>query len=236
MSFFRVSQLFCVFSLALYTAVSNAHSFKPGHAEHQFDSRFSNAVLEERNAEPGFQYNIQDENGTSTKLYKRNLYNLNGNSQADESILGQAFLDMQALVTYVAQNPNPQVLARYFDPNHANDVNAIFNTVMAMASTNPPTTPPGQPQLTPMDLHEINVVRASGSFPTLAESFRTSAQNNNLQIKVYDFGWTSLYSRLRQNIACGAIGPNTNYRMHFLGSVLLHETLYVCLFLDCESR
>ena len=224
-TFGRIGKL-CVFSLALFTAVSNAHVGSVDR-DHQIDTRSASDVLDDRDAESNFKYGYVDQNGTSTELLKRTLFNLDGNSEDDTTILNQAFLDMQALVTYVAQNPNAQVLARYFDPNDNNDVNAIFNTVMQMASPNPPAQIPGTPQYTPMDLHEISVIRPhEGYLPTLAESFRTSFVNFNLQIKVYEFGWNSLFARLRQDIQCSDIGPNTNYKMHFLGSLLLHEVLY----------
>ena len=224
--FFQHISHVSVLCLALLAFISDSHVIGQKDAEDHVMDRLAEVSLEERYAEPDFNYGPEDVNETSTKLFKRNLFNLNGNEVDDESILGQAFLDMQTLVTYVAQNPNAQVLARYFRPQDAGDVNAIFNTVMQMASTNPPATPPGQSVSRPMDLHDINVIRSGGGFPTLAESFDVSVISVFPQIKVYDFGWFALWQRLLRSIRCSHIGPKTNYKMHFLGSLLLHEVLY----------
>ena len=217
------SQL-ALFGLAVFASTSTCHKI----GDHPSPSnRLAHPSLYSKSAIPIF-----DTAGNTTdlhykKLTKKTLYNLAGNDPSDESILGQAFLDLQTLVTYVAGNPNAQVLARYFDPNHANDVNAIFNTVMQMASTNPPTNPPGaRANLVPTDLHSISVTRAKGGFGTLAESINVGPINMYQAIKVYDFGWNSLWQRLLQSIECSMIGPKTNYKMHFLGSLLLHETLH----------
>lgn len=195
---------------------------------HALENRFAHGSLEDRMAEPVFGSVNDDSPHSHVKFAKRSLYNLAGNNPADESILGQAFLDLQTLVTFVAGNPNAQVLARYFDPTDAADVTAVFTTVMQMASVNPPTNPPGGARegLVPTDLHNISVVRSSGGFPDLAESFNVGIKDHNQQIKVYNFGWSALWQRLLSSIQCSDIGPKTNYKMHFLGSLLLHETLH----------
>ena len=168
---------------------------------------------------------------TSAELKRRGLYNFGGNSAADTSILQQGFLDMVDVVTHNANNPNPAILARYFRPGDQGTVTAIFNTVLQMAQAGGYPNPPPYPgsRISPSDLSEINVVRA-GDFQlgTLAESFNTAPAGTTGQlIKVYNFGWTALWQRLRQDLQCGRdIGPKTNYKMHFLGTLLLHETLH----------
>ena len=217
------------FGLNLFVSTSTSHSVDHKFGDHHaLDNRFAPGSLDSRFAEPVFDSTEEASNLHYKKFTKKSLYNLVGNNPSDESILGQAFLDLQTLVTYVAGNPNAQVLARYFDPNDANDVTAIFNTVMQMASVNPPRNPPGgaRANLRPTDLHNISVIRASGGFPDLAEAFNVGPQDRNQQIKVYNFGWSALWQRLLQSIPCSDIGPKTNYKMHFLGSLLLHETLH----------
>lgn len=219
---------FLFLSLPLFASTSlshlSEHIFEDHHA---LSNRFAHGTLDDRVAEPIFDSTEDSVDLHYKKLTKKSLYNLAGNNPADESILGQAFLDLQALVTYVSANPNAQVLARYFDPNDANDVTAVFTTVMQMASVNPPRNPAGaRANLRPTDLHNISVIRSSGGFPNLAESFNVGFQDQNQQIKVYNFGWSGLWQRLRSSIQCSDIGPKTNYKMHFLGSLLLHETLH----------
>ena len=217
----------CFFTLPLFATIATSHMLDHKANHHGLDTRFAHGSLEDRFAEAAFDSAEEAPGQLHRKFTKRSLYNLAGNNPSDESILGQAFLDLQTLVTYVAGNPNPQVLARYFDPNDANDVAAIFTTVMQMASLNPPQNPAGARQnLAPTDLHNISVVRAGGGFPDLAESFNIGARDQNQQIKVYNFGWSGLWQRLLQSIKCSDIGPKTNYKMHFLGSLLLHETLH----------
>ena len=213
-----------LFGLAVFASTSTCHKI----GDHpSLNDRLAHGSLYSKWATPIFDTAEDTTDLHDKRLTKKSLYNLAGNNPSDESILAQGFLDLQTLVTYVAGNPNAQVLARYFDPNDANDVNAIFNTVMQMASTNPPRNPPGaRANLAPTDLHSISVTRAGGGFGTLAESFNYGALNTHQQIKVYNFGWTALWQRLLQNIDCSMIGPKTNYKMHFLGSLLLHETLH----------
>ena len=223
----KISQVICL-SLPLFAASCLSHMLdhKSGNF-HALENRFAHGSLEDRMTEPVFGSVNEDFPHSHIKFAKRSLYNLAGNNLADESILGQAFLDLQTLVTFVAGNPNAQVLARYFDPTDAADVTAVFNTVMQMASVNPPTNPPGaRANLRPTDLHNISVIRSSGGFPDLAESFNVGVQDQNQQIKVYNFGWGGLWQRLMSSIQCSDIGPKTNYKMHFLGSLLLHETLH----------
>ena len=214
-----------LFGLALFALTSTCHKIGDDSSP---NDRLEHGLLYSRSPKPIFDIAEEPtELHYQENLTKRGLYNLARNSPSDATILQQAFVDLQTLVTFVAANPNAQVLARYFDPNHANDVNAIFNTVMQMASTNPPTNPPGaRANLAPTDLSQISVYRSGGGFPTLAESERTGAANINQEIKVYDFGWSALWQRLLQSINCSMIGPKTNYKMHFLGSLLLHETLH----------
>lgn len=223
MNFFQLA----LFGLAVFTSTSTCRKIGDQPSP---NSRLAHGSLYSKWPKPAFD-TAEDINDLHyNNLTKKSLYNLAGNNPSDESILGQAFLDLQALVTYVAGNPNAQVLARYFDPNDANDVNAIFNTVMQMASTSPPTNPPGaRANLAPTDLHQISVTRASGELTTLAEAFNANALNtvgSKQEIKVYNFGWEVLWQRLLQSIKCSMIGPKTNYKMHFLGSLLLHETLH----------
>ena len=216
------------FVLPLLASISTSHVLDHKLENyHAVDKRLAHASLDDRFAESVFDSTEDAFDLHHRKFTKKSLYNLASNNPSDESIFGQAFLDLQTLVTYVAGNPNPQVLARYFDPNDANDVTAIFTTVMQMASVNPPTNPPGaRANLQPTDLHNISVVRSSGGFPDLAESFNVGVQDRGQQIKVYNFGWSGLWQRLLQSIKCSDIGPKTNYKMHFLGSLLLHETLH----------
>ena len=214
-----------ILGLPFYTSISTAHSLDSKFTDVSYKSFHDTVYARESEHNETFYDDLYPRN----ELKARGLYNLAGNAQGNEAILGQAFLDMQALVTYVAGNPNAQTLARYFNPNDANDVTAIFTTVRDMAQPGGATNPPSQANFGPSDLSQISVIRASGSPPDLAEAFNTAAAGNNPQIKVYDFGWGALWQRLRSSIDCSMIGPKTNYKMHFLGSLLLHETLYVPL-------
>ena len=171
---------------------------------------------------------------TQAELSKRGLYNFGSNSAADTTILQQGFLDMVDVVTHNANNPNGAVMARYFSPGDQAQVTAVFQTVLRMAQAggyqNAPNFPGGR--ISPQDLSEISVVHSSEvQLRTLAESFNIGPVGaTGPQIKVYNFGWASLWQRLRQNLQCGRdIGPKTNYKMHFLGTLLLHGKPFLYL-------
>ena len=168
---------------------------------------------------------------TQAELRKRGLYNFGTNNAADTTILQQGFLDMIDVVTHSATSPNAGVMARYFRAGDAAQVTEVFNTVLKMAQAggfpNPPAFPGGR--ISPTDLSEISVVRSSEvQIRTLAESFDIVAVGATApQIKVYNFGWGALWQRLRQSLKCGTdITDKTNYKMHFLGTLLMHETLH----------
>ena len=168
---------------------------------------------------------------TQAELKRRGLYNFASNGPGDTTILQQGFLDMVDVVTHNAHSPNAGVLARYFSPGDQAQVTAVFQTVLSMAGAggyqNPPAFPGGR--ISPTDLSEINVVHSTEvQLRTLAESFNVQpVGSTNPTINVYNFGWNALWQRLRQNLQCGRdIGPKTNYKMHFLGTLLLHETLH----------
>ena len=214
---------------ALFASTSTSHSFDSRFADTlpNYESFRDNVYARHPNENDSFHDAVYARPiDAKPELRVRGLYNLAGNDQSDETILGQGFLDMVALVTYVAANPNAAVMARYFSPNDAADVTAIFHTVEQMAAPGGFPNPPNG--VRPTDLSQIAMSRASGGIPDLAESFDTSSTSTNPEIKIYDFGWSALWQRLRQSLQCSRdIGPNTNYKMHFLGSLMLHETLYV---------
>ncbi len=170
-------------------------------------------------------------------------------SAGDMSYLRQAFIDMLELVTFVAANPNRQVLQRYFDLNDENEVTAIFNTVRRMAEPGGFPRPAGSEFIRPYDISEITILRTHGSLPNLAFANNVEAQyrpSTNPQfpdpdrtptITVTSFGWGALWKRRRNDLKCGVdIGPKTNYKMHYLGSLLLHEILYVVRDLSIRSK
>jgi hypothetical protein len=183
-------------------------------------------------------------------------------SDGDQSYLQQAFIDMLELVTFAAENQNPQVLTRYFDANDQDDVTAIFDTVRRMAQPGGiPRPGPQYEDLRPYDLSEITILRAKSIKPsliykptlliaesvTLAFSENTNAEyrksanplfpyENPPTITVTDFGWGALWKRARPDLKCTDIGPKTDYKMHFLGSLILHEILYVIVVLICNTE
>jgi len=169
-----------------------------------------------------------NEVNSTSAFVKRTVFNLDSNKPEDVRILQQAFRDMVEIVTYVQQNPNPQVLARYFSPNDQADVTAIFSIVRQLAQ--PGGFQNADPLFGPTDLSQIVIHRggtAGGWGTTLAQSFDTSCSTNHPRIDLYDFGWGALYKRLRSELNCDCDIKKTNYKMYILGSVLLHETLYI---------
>lgn len=199
---------------------------------------------------------------TPVVLSKRGQFKLNNEiSDGDKSYLQQAFIDMQELVTFVAANPNPAVTARYFDPNDQNDVTAIFDTVRRMAEAGGVPRPSGERYLNirPYDLSELTILLAKsiqlkllldpGVFIeeslTLAFAENTNAEYREINhqipeypptITVTEFGWGALWQRQRRSISCRRdIAGRTNFKMHFLGSLLLHEILYVVAVLPLRS-
>ena len=165
-------------------------------------------------------------------LEKRDQFNTIQNNDADKSILDQAFQDMRELVEVVVNNPNPDALNRYFVPGPGvqRQVISVFETIRLMAQPGGYPAPPGgfDVDIGKTNLNEISLRRVSRGkgFTTLAESFEVDYTSTEPGlIKVYDFGWGALFRRLLRDINCNDIGPKVNYKMYFLGSVLLHETM-----------
>lgn len=164
-----------------------------------------------------------------TELNKRGeyLYSWTGHDPGPDvtSILEAAFREMIELVTYVENHPDRYVLARYFPVTAQDEVTAIFRTVRLMAQ------PGGHPNpiqsSEPNDLRRIRLSLENGysKIATLAEATGTRSSSAEAAIMIYQFGWGALWQRLRATIKCSDIGPKTNYKMHFLGSLMLHETL-----------
>ena len=220
-----------ILGLAIFSSSSTSHKLDSRFADvsPQFES-FHDSVYA-RGPEENETFHDAVFSRTQAELKRRGLYNFGTNSDADTTILQQGFLDMVDVVTHNANNPNGGVLSRYFRPGDQAQVTAVFQTVLRMAQAggyqNAPPFPGGR--ISPQDLSEISVVHSSEvQLRTLAESFNVQpVGGTNPQIKVYNFGWNALWQRLRQSLQCGRdIGPKTNYKMHFLGTLLLHETLH----------
>ena len=216
-----------ILGLALYTSTSSSHTLEGRFADHSAASESFHDSVYARDANQNDSTYHKPYAGS--EFSRRDLYDLGQNSPSDASILQQAYLDMVKVVTFVAANPNPQVMARYFSPADAADVTAIFNTVRLMAQPGGFPDPPVD--LLPIwtDLSNITVVRKNGiqELGILADSERTHLGITTGQtIYIYDFGWSGLWQRLLGDLQCPRdIGPKTNYKMHFLGTLLLHETL-----------
>ncbi|KAL8965295.1 MAG: hypothetical protein Q9183_003927 [Haloplaca sp. 2 TL-2023] len=162
-------------------------------------------------------------------LDKRGLFDLSEVSGGDASIIQQAWVDMSNLVDIVVQNPNQNVLQNYFDPNDAGDVANVFGTVQGMIAPGGVQNPPNA-GLGPTDLQQIRIRRTNEGCGALvlafSEGIGTSTNvRNPRQITICDFGWNVLYRRLRSDLTCDMIGPKINYKMQFLGPLLLHEVL-----------
>ena len=162
-------------------------------------------------------------------LAKRGQFNIQSTSQKDTQTLQQGFADLVDLVTYVQQNPNPQVLARYFDPNDSPYVSSIFDTVQQM--TQPGGHPRNMGNLGPTDLSSIALLRSRGIGASLGESLNWRPSAPNPTIKVYDFAWGALYKLAKSKINCDCDVKKVSDRLFHLGALLPHETLYVVLHL-----
>ena len=216
-NFFFVSGLIaCFLSLAL---VADSHVGGKRLGDPSAASKIEDIALHERS---DF---YENETNLEHTLLKRGEFFLDAVAPDDANILHQAFTDMVDVVTYVSQNPNPLVLNRYFTAADQNAVTAIFDTVRQMAQVggfpNPLRT------LHPTDLNQIHVTRPKGVGLTLAESFNIEATGAGERIAVYDFGWGALWKKRRSDVKCDCDIKKTNYKMHFLGTLLLHEVLYV---------
>ena len=216
-----------ILGLALYTSAFSCHKLerRVANLSPNFELLRDSVYADDANRNDS----AIDNPYAGSELFKRGLYNLGQNKQSDTSILEQAYLDMVEVVTYVAANPNSQVMARYFSPADATAVTAIFNTVRLLAQPGGYPNPPGGPLPIWTDLSHISVTRKTDltSLPTLAEAEGTNiGETTGQAITVYDFGWAALWQRLLKSLQCERdIGPKTNYKMHFLGTLLLHETL-----------
>ncbi|KAL8945831.1 MAG: hypothetical protein Q9222_007686 [Ikaeria aurantiellina] len=170
------------------------------------------------------------EHGTSNSLEKRGYFNFNNVPLGgDRTILLAAFQDLRDLVNTVVANPNPGVLQNYFDPNDAGDVANVFQTVQQMIGIGGVPNPP-HPGFGPTDLANIQIRRSNeGCGPLVlaySQGVATLSAANTRLITICDFGWNVLFKRLRRDIECSDIGPKVNYKMQFLGGIMLHEILH----------
>ncbi|KAI4194972.1 MAG: hypothetical protein LQ350_007458 [Teloschistes chrysophthalmus] len=162
-------------------------------------------------------------------LGKRGLFDLSLVNGGTATIIQQAWVDLSNLIDIVVANPNQNVLQSYFDPNDAADVANVFTTLQKMFAPGGVQNPPNQ-GLGPTDLGEIQVRQTNDGCSPLVLAYSvglgtsTNARNPR-QITICDFGWNVLYRRLRRDLTCDMIGPKVNYKMQFLGPLLLHEIL-----------
>ena len=177
----------------------------------------SSAILHERSDID------QGEAGLWKTFNKRGQFNFVQGSDGDKAILRDAFNDMVDLVTYVARNSNEKVLRKYFRASDKDDVTRIFDTVRQMAQDN--GHPDSTPQIGPKDLNKIVINRAKGVPYLLADSSDLSLYSTHPTIRVLDFGWAALYRRRVSEIDCNCHVKKVNYKLHFLGSLILHEVL-----------
>lgn len=193
-------------SLSLFK-IASAHLYEHKEFAHTpLDSRFAEGPLQYDRAVSHLEHDYT----------KRAVYNLAGNDPGDEAILGQAFLDMQALVNYCSSRS-------LLWSGDQNDIAAHFNSVRQPAQ--PGGFPKSSPQVQAIGLYTISVTRAIGGFPDLAESFDTGTHSTNPAIQVYNFEWSALWQR--RSLQCDRdIRPKTYYKMLFLGSLLPNETLH----------
>ena len=113
---------------------------------------------------------------------------------------------------------------RYFDWGDRDGVIRTFRTVSRMASDRGYFPAPFG--ISPLDLRGIQVKKVSEKGLILAAAGNVKRNTmNDPQIFVYDLGWKGLWRLLKDDIQCVDIGPTTNWKMHFLGTLLLHETL-----------
>lgn len=213
----RYPFLTLIFGILLSAQAGLSRSVNTGYANHEL------GAVSVRIKEQSYTASVN-----RIRLQKRAVsgFDLAGNNADDTSILTAAFNEMMELVNFVSDHPNVDVIARYFAPNTnaLNDATAIFNSIRLMAGPNGHPQPAGN--FAPNSLHGILVRRTRGGFPfTLADALDTTGNSVHPTINIYDYGWSSLWQRLRSGIKCSDIGPRTNYKMHFLGSLILHEIL-----------
>ncbi|KAL8661206.1 MAG: hypothetical protein Q9202_005808 [Teloschistes flavicans] len=175
------------------------------------------------------EYGYWEPSDNDTSLVKRTIWDLTDMTGGDKSVVIDAFADMSAVVNEVVNHPNPSVLQNYFDPGDADDVASVFRTVQAMIQPGGVPNAPN-PGFGPTNLNQIRI-RREGLFSgcsagLLAYSSGVASLTPTREIVICDFGWTVLYKRLRRDLQCANIGPKINYKMQFLGPLLLHETLH----------
>ena len=178
-------------------------------------------------------------NHTVHELVKR-IFNIptTGQSASTVTQLGVGYWDMINLLQVVIANPHLPTMNWYFD-GAAADITAVFQTVLDMSQPGgTQAQDPALRQYGPTALDQITVKRVHGGQPLNPGTGAVLADSDNVSIndmstgaipttQVYDWGWQVLYRRFRYEIDCSMIGPKVNYKMQFLGGVLLHEILYV---------
>ena len=144
-------------------------------------------------------------------------------------IFKTAYRDLYLVLKTVTNPTNfhPETFTRYFDISHKAGVNRTFQAVLDMATSGVNAIPP-RTALSPLNLNAIQVSKVAGGvddFTYLARSYNVERTDVNPRIEVYNVGWNSLWRRRTDDISCDDIGPTTDWKMHFLGTLLLHETL-----------
>ena len=167
-------------------------------------------------------------------MRKRSEFTIGKNvKEGDATDIHQAYIDLCAILKNVTEdvhspNINLNTFDRYFnhfDPKYISRVQGLFRTVLQMALDGvnvQGTTSLGK---RPRDLNEITILRSKSWNTYLAEAQNVDPDNLDATITIYDFGWDALHQRTLQQLTCADIGPKTNYKMHVLGSLLLHEIL-----------
>ena len=173
-----------------------------------------------------------DDPENHTRLEKRGPIRVAYRTDSEKADLNHAYQDMLTLVGFVYNNwaqVDPDIFDVYFHPFHVTKVKQVAYTILRMAQPGGITDMPGSLQaFRPTDLSDIVLIREHGVPPILAESFNVGSRGLDPKIAIYDFGWQVLRNRrfLSDYPAdCSKIGSKVDYRMQFLGGLLLHEVL-----------
>ena len=216
------------FSLSLHShPADDTHQSEPGNVPpHALFKRFP------EHQDLG-RLNEYEEPENHTRLEKRGAIRVSYRTNVENADLYHAYQDMLYLVDYVqsrATQINPNIFDVYFHPFHATKVMKVAKTILQMAQPGGITSVPMDLQLyRPTDFSEIVLLREHGGVaPVLGEAFNYRSRALDPRIVIYDFGWQVLRNRrfLSDYPAdCSKIGSKVDYRMQFLGGLILHEVL-----------
>ena len=138
-------------------------------------------------------------------------------------------LELVDHITFLPFNRVASIYDLYFDPAHNRDVKRIFIVIADYARTDQPMPLRKGLDYCPTDLYQIRIhadgVHCQPNSLAISNGTGQFWDDSFPWIKICPHAWRAVYKRFNAGIMCDDLGDKLSYRMHFIGSILLHEML-----------